>query len=84
MDDLLSAELHTPPMNKIGLRLKDWLDHARGNRRRAWDYKKLALEAEQAGNLSTYRHFREQSDRSWKLAWKALQEARLNKELLDV
>jgi hypothetical protein len=65
-------------------RLRDWLDHARGNRRRAHEYKRWAKEAEAEGNLSTYRHWRKQSDKSWRAAWKALQEARLNKELLNV
>lgn len=65
-------------------RLRDWLNHALGNRRRAHEYKRWAMEAEAAGNLSTYRHYRRQSDRSWRLAWSALREARLNKELLNV
>jgi hypothetical protein len=65
-------------------RLRDWLDHARGNRRRAHEYKRWAKEAEATGNLSSYQHYRRQSDRSWRLAWSALREARLHKELLNV
>ena len=59
----------------------DWVAHAQGNRRRAHDYRRWAVEAEQAGNLAQYRHYRRQSDRSWRAAWKALDEARLCREL---
>jgi hypothetical protein len=62
-------------------RMADWLMHAKGNRRRAHDYKRWALEAEAAGNLSTYRHFRKQSDRSWKAAWDALASAKIYRDL---
>jgi hypothetical protein len=64
-------------------RMSDWLMHAKGNRRRAHEAKHLALEAEAEGNLDTYRYWRKQSDRSWRLAWTALREARLNKEIIE-
>lgn len=50
--------------------------NAKGNRRRAHEYKRWALEAEQAGHLSTYRFFREQANKSWRGAWDALGNAR--------
>jgi hypothetical protein len=69
--------------NQLRQRMSDWLMHALGCRRRAHQYKHWALEAEAEGNLPTYRHFRQQSDRSWRLAWAALREARLNKEIIN-
>jgi hypothetical protein len=71
-------------MMDLRQRMADWLLHAKGCRRRAFEYKRWAKEAEAEGNLSTYRHWRKQSDKSWRAAWDALQEARLNKELLNV
>ena len=64
-------------------RMADWLAHALGNRHRAHEYKRWAMEAEAEGNLSTYRHWKAQSDKSWRAAWAALREARLNKELMQ-
>lgn len=64
-------------------RLKDWLDHARGNRRRAFEYRREALRYEADGNLPRYRQCRDQSDRSWRLAWNALANARIAKEIMQ-
>jgi hypothetical protein len=64
-------------------RMVDWMLHARGNRRRAHEYKRWAKEAEAEGNLSTYRHWRKQSDKSWRAAWDALANARIAKEIMQ-
>jgi len=65
-------------------RMADWLMHAKGNRRRAHEYKRWALDYRAAGNDRRFYECRAQSDRSWRLAWQALNEAKLNRELLDV
>lgn len=65
-------------------RMADWLMHARGNRRRAHEYKRLAMEYRAAGNDGRFYECKVQSDRSWRLAWHALNEAKLNRELLHV
>lgn len=56
--------------------------HAKGNRRRAHEYKRWAAEAEGAGNLKTYRYFRRQAERSWRMAWNALANARIFREIV--
>jgi len=64
-------------------RMADWLAHARGNRRRAHEYKRWAKEYEAQGNLPRYRHYRQQSDRSWRAAWDALRSAKIYRELVN-
>lgn len=64
-------------------RMADWLMHAKGNRRRAHEYRRWARESEAAGNLSSYRHYRRQSDRSWRAAWEALRNAKLFREIVQ-
>ena len=61
--------------------MRDWLLHAQGCRRRAWEYKRWALEYEADGNLTRYRQYREQSDRSWRMAKRALADAKLQRRL---
>lgn len=62
--------------SSVKQRLADWVAHAKGCRRRAHEYKRWSLEYEQAGNLVRYRHYRNQSDKSWRMAWDALLHAR--------
>jgi len=76
--DADTAELHTMDLRQ---RMADWLMHAKGNRRRAHDYKRAALEYEAAGNLPRYRQYRIYAERSWRGAWQALRSA---KHLRDI
>ncbi len=68
-------------LDEIRQRRDDWLAHAKGNRRRAHDYRRWALEAERDGLLGSYRHYRAQSDRSWKAAKDALREAKIFRDI---
>lgn len=56
--------------------LQDWLDHIKGSRRRAHEYRRWALEAEAAGDLERYRRYRADSERQWRQAWDALARAK--------
>lgn len=76
-----NAETLTPERSELRQRMDDWLMHAKGNRRRAHEYKRWAAEAESAGNLKTYRHFRRQAERSWQMARSALANARIFQEI---
>lgn len=73
---LLCHDLSREARATIRQRLADWLDHAKGCRRRAHEYKRWALEYEQAGNLVRYHHYRQQYDKSWHMAKDALVHAR--------
>ena len=54
-----------------------YLSLSRTLRRLAHDYKRMALEDEQAGNLERYRLFRGYSDRAWRNAKFYLNQARI-------
>ena len=73
---LLCHGLHPEARAVVKRRYLDWLAHAQGCRRRAHEYKRWALEDEQAGNLARYHHYRKESDRQWRMAWDALVHAR--------
>lgn len=73
---LLRHDLPREVRATVRQRLADWLAHANGCRRRAHEYKRWALEYEQAGNLVRYHHYRQQSDKSWHMAKDALVHAR--------
>lgn len=73
---LLCNGLHHEARAAVKQRMLDWLAHAQGCRRRAHEYKRWAMEYEQAGNLVRYHHYRNQSDRSWHMAKDALLHAR--------
>lgn len=75
-ETLLCNGMSREARSAVKQRLTDWLAHANGCRRRAHEYKRWALEYEQAGNLTKYRHYREQSDKSWRMAKDAILHAR--------
>jgi hypothetical protein len=62
-------------------RLRDWLEHAKGNRRRAHEYRRWAMEYEPGS--PRYEHYRKVANRSWRMAWEAISEAKLHRELGD-
>ncbi|MDR7032395.1 hypothetical protein [Mesorhizobium sp. BE184] len=78
----LCGELHRDARQAVRDRMQAWLIHAKGCRRRAHEYKRWALEYELSGNLPKYRHYRQQSDRSWVSAKDALIHARREYESL--
>lgn len=56
--------------------IADWLAHARGCRKRAFEYKRLAIAYERDGNLKQYRDCRKRSDQQWRMALDAMVHAR--------
>lgn len=60
---------------------RDWLEHAKGNRRRAHEYLRWAREYLAAGNLPRWRHYQKQYERSMRFARDALDNAKIHREI---
>lgn len=61
-------------------RARDWLDHAKGCRRRAHEHRRWAQEY--APGSPRYERYRAMANRSWRLAWDALANAKIQREIM--
>jgi hypothetical protein len=62
-------------------RMIAWLDHARGCRRRSWEYLRNAIEDAAAGRHHRSGHYHNLARQSRKYAWQAIRSAKLEREM---
>ena len=68
-------------MNPRQQRMADWLIHAKGCRRRSWDYLRGAIEDAAAGRLVRAYRTHKLARQSRKYAWDAIRSAKLERSM---
>lgn len=63
-------------------RMIAWLDHARGCKRRSWEYLRNAWEDDAAGRFGRAERYHRWARQSRTYAWQAIRSAKLEREMV--